>query len=246
MLNTEYLGFLLDGPSVTSQNIYLRKAINSAIDKDKMLKYLRNNIGIAANNGFIPKGLPSFSDNLVYDEYNKNKALDYLEKAGFPNGVGLEPIILNTTSSYLDLCEFIQFELKKIGIELEIEVNPVSTHREMVATSKLDFFRGSWMADYPDAENYLSLFYSGNFCPDGPNYTHFYNEEFDKLYEKSIKEKNIEKRIDMYQRLDWLIMQNMAIIPLYYDQIIRFTHKNISGFKSNAQNNLNLIYLNKK
>lgn len=245
-LNTEYLGFLLDGTSVTSENIYLRKAINSAIDKDKMLKYLRNNIGIAANNGFLPKGLPSFSDNLVYDEYNKNKALDYLEKAGLPNGVGLEPIILNTTSSYLDLCVFIQFELKKIGIELEIEVNPVSTHREMVATSKLDFFRGSWIADYPDAENYLSLFYSGNFCPDGPNYTHFYNEEFDKLYENSIKEKNIDKRIDMYQRLDGIIMQNMAIIPLYYDQIVRFTHKNISGFKSNAQNNLNLLYLNKK
>ena len=136
--------------------------------------------------------------------------------------------------------------MKKIGIELDIEVNPPSTHRQMVATSKLDFFRGSWMADYPDAENYLSLFYSGNFCPDGPNYTHFHNEEFDILYEKSVKETNLEKRIEMYQKLDEIIMRNMAIIPLYYDQIIRFTHKNISGFKSNAQNNLNLIYLNKK
>ena len=242
-LNTEYLGFLLDGTSEVSENIYLRKAINSAIDKDKMLKYLRNNIGTAANNGFIPKGLPSFSDTLIYDEYNKNKALDYLEKAGFPNGEGLEPVILNTTSSYLDLCEFIQSEVNKIGIDLKIEVNPPSTHRQMVATSKLDFFRGSWMADYPDAENYLSLFYSGNFCPDGPNYTHFHNEKFDILYEQSVKESNIEKRIDMYQKLDGIIMQNMPIIPLYYDQIIRFTNKNISGFTSNAQNSLNLIYV---
>ena len=242
-LNTEYLGFLLDGTSEVSENIYLRKAINSAIDKDKMLKYLRNNIGTAANNGFIPKGLPSFSDTLIYDEYNINKALDYLEKAGFPNGEGLELVILNTTSSYVDLCEFIQSEVKKIGIELKIEVNPPSTHRQMVATSKLDFFRGSWMADYPDAENYLSLFYSGNFCPDGPNYTHFHNEEFDILYEQSVKETNLEKRIDMYQKLDGIIMKNMAIIPLYYDQIIRFTNKNISGFTSNAQNNLNLIYV---
>ena len=168
-----------------------------------------------------------------------------INSAGFPNGEGLEPIILNTTSSYLDLCEFIQSEVKKIGIELKIEVNPPSTHRQMVATSKLDFFRGSWMADYPDAENYLSLFYSSNFCPDGPNYTHFHNEEFDILYEKSVKETNIEKRIDMYQKLDGIIMQNMVIIPLYYDQIIRFTNKNISGFTSNALNSLNLIYLKK-
>ena len=99
------------------------------------------------------------------------------------------------------------------------------------------------MADYPDAENYLSLFYSDNFCPDGPNYTHFYNEEFDILYEQSVKETNLEKRIDMYQKLDGIIMKNMAIIPLYYDQIIRFTNKNISGFTSNAQNSLNLIYV---
>ena len=96
---------------------------------------------------------------------------------GFPNGKGLSPIVLNTTSSYLDLCEFVQSELKKIGIDLKIEVNPPSTHSKMMATSKLNFFRGSWMADYPDAENYLSLFYSKNFCPEGPNYTHFYNEE---------------------------------------------------------------------
>ena len=85
-------------------------------------------------------------------------------------------IILSTTSSYLDLCEYIQNQLQDIGLKVRVEVSPASTHRQMVATSKLNFFRGSWIADYPDAENYLSLFYSKNFCPNGPNYTHFKNE----------------------------------------------------------------------
>tara|TARA_B110000495_G_C22531431_1_gene323192 strand:- start:228 stop:578 length:351 start_codon:yes stop_codon:yes gene_type:complete len=110
----------------------------------------------------------------------------------------------------------------------------------MVATSKLDFFRASWIADYPDAENYLSLFYSKNFCPDGPNYTHFKSEEFDKLYEKSITESDIKKRTKMYQELDQIIMNNAVIIPLYYDQVLRFSHKNIKGFSANAQNLLDL------
>ena len=64
---------------------------------------------------------------------------------GFPEGKGLGQVILNTTSSYLDLCEYIQSELKKIGIELKIDVNTPSSHRQMVATSKLNFFRGGWI-----------------------------------------------------------------------------------------------------
>jgi len=242
-LNTEYLGFLMDGNTELSQNVHLRKAINFAINKSKMLKYLRNNIGVPATNGFVPLGMSSFSDSVIGYTYNLEKANNQLEKAGFPNGEGLDPIVLNTTSSYLDLCEFIQSELKKIGIDLQIEVNPPSTHREMVATSKLIFFRASWIADYPDAENYLSLFYSKNFCPNGPNYTHFYNEEYDDLYEKSIVETDVEKRSIMYQKLDKIIIENAVIVPLYYDQVLRFTHKNISGFNFNAQNGLDLTKL---
>jgi peptide/nickel transport system substrate-binding protein len=110
----------------------------------------------------------------------------------------------------------------------------------MVATSKLSFFRGSWIADYPDAENYLSLFYSDNFSPNGPNYTHFKSEEFDNLYEEAIKETDSELRSEMYQELDRLIIKNSVVIPLYYDQVVRFYHINISDFYSNAQNSLNL------
>ena len=239
-LNTEYLAFLMDGNSVLSGNKDLRKAINYAIDKKRMLKFLRNNIGVAAENGFVPKGMSSFSDSVKGYSFDKELSQKHLELAGYPNGDGLSPIVLNTTSSYLDLCEFIQSELKKIGVELVIEVNPSSTHRQMVATSKLNFFRASWIADYPDAQNYLSLFYSKDNWNKGLNKTHFQNEEFDMLYEKSIVESDFEKRTKMYQDLDQIIMNNAVIIPLYYDQTLRFSHKHIKGFSTNAQNTLEL------
>jgi peptide/nickel transport system substrate-binding protein len=140
----------------------------------------------------------------------------------------------------LDLCEYIQNQLGEIGLNVKIDVNPPSTHRQMVATSKLNFFRGSWIADYPDAENYLSLFYSNNFCPNGPNYTHFKNEEFDKLYEQSLSETDNKSRIVLYQKMDKIIIDNAVVVPLYYDRVLRFTNKNITGFKSNAMNLLDL------
>ena len=121
-----------------------------------------------------------------------------------------------------------------------IEVNPPSTHREMVATSKLTFFRGSWIADYPDAENYFSLFYSKNFSPNGPNYTHFNSNIFDDLYELALLEKNLNERIKLYHKMDQLLIDNAVIVPLYYDRVLRFSHNNLKYFESNPMNLLNL------
>ena len=236
-LNTEYLGFLMETPLP----LKIRQAINYGFDRVKMLKYLRNNIGTPANQGFIPLGLPSFSKKLNGYSYNLKRARQLVIEAKSENAFDTDKeIILSTTSSYLDLCEYIQNQLQDIGLKVRVEVSPASTHRQMVATSKLNFFRGSWIADYPDAENYLSLFYSKNFCPNGPNYTHFKNQEFDLLYEKALSETNIETRHAYYQQMDSLIIESAVIVPLYYDRVLRFTNKNISGFESNAMNLLDL------
>jgi len=113
---------------------------------------------------------------------------------------------------------------------------PPSTLRQLKSSGELDAFRGSWIADYPDAENYLSLFYSKNFTPNGPNYTHYKNATFDSLYEHSLSITDIDTRKKMYQTMDSLIIDQAPIIPLYYDEVVRFTQKNISGFNPNAQN----------
>ena len=232
-LNTEYLGFLMED----ALPLKIRQAINYGFDRVKMLKYLRNNIGTPALQGFVPKGLPSFSENLKGYNYNPEKAKQLIAESNFDLNT---EIILSTTSSYLDLCEYIQHALAEIGVKVRVEVSPPSTHRQMVATSKLTFFRGSWIADYADAENYLALFYSKNFCPDGPNYTHFTNTEFDNLYEKASQETNDSMRYELYIEMDELIIQEAAIVPLYYDRVLRFTQPNISGFNSNAMNLLDL------
>ncbi|MBC8464120.1 MAG: ABC transporter substrate-binding protein, partial [Bacteroidetes bacterium] len=237
-LNTEYLGFLMDENNLTiTQQKAIRKAINYGFDRVKMMTYLRNNIGIPALKGFVPKGLPSFTEGLEGYDYNPERAKQLLETANIPKGV---EVVLSTTSSYLDICEYIQNQLEEIGLTIRVEVNPPSTHRQMVATSKLNFFRGSWIADYADAENYLALFYSKNFCPNGPNYTHFSNADYDALYELAIQETNDSIRYVLYQKMDQIILDEAAIVPLYYDQVLRFVQPNISGFESNGMNMLNL------
>jgi len=245
-LNTEYLGFLVDDnlPLVKQSPLRdkrIRQAINYGFDRKKMMLYLRNNIGIPALSGFIPSGMPSFNLDIVKGyNYNPDKARQLLAEAGYPNGEGLPPITLSTNASYLDLCQYMQSELEGIGIKLKIDVSPPGTLREMIARSEVNFFRGSWIADYPDAENYLSLFYSKNFAPAGPNYTHFKNAAFDKLYEQSLNELNDSIRFQLYQQMDSIVLDNAPAVVLYYDEVLRFTQKNISGLGNNPLNLLSL------
>ena len=239
-LNTEYLGFLMDNDESPTNDKRIRQAINYGFDRRKMMKYLRNNVGVPGCNGFIPKGLPGFDTSKIYYEYNPQKALCLLAEAGYPNGKGLPTIKLSTTATYLDLCKYIQQQLSIIGINIDVDVNPPGALREQIAQSKSNWFRGSWIADYPDAENYLSLFFSGNFCPQGPNYTHYKNNEFDELYIQAKATTNDSIRYKLYGEMDKLIMDEVPVVVLYYDQILHFTHKNIIGIQSNAMNSLNL------
>lgn len=244
-LNTEYLGFLTDtsNPLVKNSPLALkevRRAIQYGFDREKMMKYLRNNIGTPALQGFIPKGLPSFSEKLQPYFYSPDSSRALLQRAGFANGKGLPEISLMTTSDYLDLCEYIQHELETVGIKLKIEVSTGASFRDMVANGKLVFFRGSWIADYPDAENYLALFYSKNFSPAGPNYFRYSNARFDQLYEESLNCHDFSKRSLLYRSMDSLIMADAVVIPLYYDQVVRFVASNLEGLGNNALNLLNL------
>ena len=250
-LKTDYLGILVDENSdIVKDNPLsikeIRKAINYGIDRKKMIRYLRNNIGIPANNGIIPYGLPSYDQSKVNGyKYNPDKAKELLANAGFSNS-NQPQITINTSSDYLDMCEFIQHQLSEIGIDVKIDVKPAVTLRELVAKSKLNVFRKNWLADYPDAENYLALFYSKNFSPIGPNYCHFSHEEFDMLYERSQKETNDSIRYLYYHQMDSIIIEEAPIVPLYYDQVIRLVHNNISGLNKNPMNLLNLKKVKKE
>lgn len=241
-LNTEYLGFMLD-PSLEKhpyQQKALRKAINYGFDRSEMIKYLRNNLGTPAYNGFLPKGLPAFDKDFEMYRYNPDSARKYLAQSGYPNGKGLPPVTLTTTADYVDICEYIQHELAGIGIPVQIEISNGATFREMVAHSKIPFFRGSWIADYPDAENYLSLFYSKNFSPSGPNTTHYKNAAYDALYEKALLETDDAKRNEIYKKMNRILTDDAPIVPLFYDMVVRICPADIRNFSGNAMNILRL------
>lgn len=245
-LNTEYLGFQLEENSKGFRNnalsdVKVRQAVNYCFDREKMVLYMRNNMATAGIFGFVPPFMPGFDERVSYGYYyDPEKASQLLREAGYADGKGLEPITLSTTSNYLDLCQYIQHEAAKVGIKIMIDVTPSATLREMNAKGDAQFFRASWIADYPDAENYLSLFYSKNFAPEGPNYTRFSNKDFDRLFEKAVQTTNDSLRYVLYKQLDSIAVVNAPVVILYYDKVVRFLSREVHGISSNPMNLLSL------
>ena len=237
-LNTEYMGFRLDGADKAVKDKRIRQALNYGFDRAKMILFLRNGMGTAATSGMIPTGLPGFGAK-GYD-YNPAKARELVADYKKQTGDNNPPLQMSTSASYLDIAEYLQREWQKIGLNVAVDVNPPSTLTQSVSNGKVGFFKASWIADYPDAENYLSLFYSKNFSPGGPNYTHFKNAVFDKLYDAAFLETDDKKRLELYKKMDALVMEEAPAIPLFYDKASRFTRSNVTGLGINP---LNLLVL---
>ncbi|MDG5492132.1 ABC transporter substrate-binding protein [Psychroserpens sp. SPM9] len=238
-LNTEYLAYFMDSEIPEIQSQTLRQAINYGFDRQKMMTYLRNGIGIPAHGGFIPKGLPGYDASIGFS-FQPEKAKQLVAQFKKDSGITNPEITITTTSNYLSFCEYIQRELQKIGIIVNVDVVPAATLKDAKANGKLDLFRASWVADYPDAENYLSLYYSKNFAPNGPNYTHFKNDQFDAWYEDAFTITDTKQREQLYTKMDSLVMSNTPVIPLFYDEVVRFTRKNVSGLGINPINLMDL------
>ncbi len=243
-LNTEYLGILVDEENELLKNSPLkiraiRQAINCAINRKKLAMYMRNSIGTAAEAGFVPSGLPSKNAEMVKGyAYDPAKAQRLLKSAGFENGSGLAAIKLLTIPIYADIGSFVAKQLEEIGMNVQVEVIQKSVLLEQTAKSKALFFRGSWIADYPDAENYMAMFYSKNPAP--PNYTRYKNPAFDVLYETALLETNDSLRYALYRQMDQMVIDDAPVVPLWYDQAIHLVNKNVKNFLPNALNLLEL------
>ncbi len=252
-LKTDYLGIRLpdidgEGDEVGALFDYrVRKAMDLALDKVQMVRYIKNNTAIPALRGFVPPSC--FLDAGIDAErsvFDLDSAAALLVAAGYPGGEGVGTVTLSTTADYVELCEYVQHQLGKLGLDVKVDVLPTSMHRSSVSAGDIPFFRKSWIADYSDPENFLSLFVTDNAAPKGANYTHFTNEEFDRLASLSLQEVNPSRRDSLYHEMNAIIQDQAPVIPLFYDMVMRFVSKDIKGLRGNSMNHLDLRYVKKK
>ncbi len=242
-LNTEYIGILADTnleivKNSPLKNLSFRKALNYAIDRRKMTRYLLKNVGQPAEFGMVPTGLwPAGVERPLGYSYDEKKAQELFEQAKKELNVSEFSVIsIAATNKSIDILKFVQHEWSRYGVKAEIALNQWAALREMVANSRVNLFRASWVADYPDAENYFILFGSEFFSPNGPNYTHFNSDAYDSLLKNINFAASNDEKFVSYRQMDSIVIANASVIPLFYDDVVRFLQTDIENFTPNSMN----------
>jgi ABC-type transport system substrate-binding protein len=254
-LNTEYLGFQLDSANLIGEqaiqgralrDMRVRQALNYALNKPEMLTYLLNRVGHAGTSGFVPTALPSFSEKEVPGyTYQPQKARQLLRAAGYGPQRPLK-LRLSTVLERKEIGEYLQKQWANVGVQVQIDINQSAAQQDLVDNGRVAFFAKSWLGDYPDAENYLALFYSPNFSPAGPDKTHFKSAAYDKLYDEARRTQDAAKRTALYQAMDRIVVEECPVISLYYDEVVRLTQNNVRGLTPNPMNQLLLERVRKE
>lgn len=216
LLDFIYRGFNMADPVVGKGESakYLRQAIAAALDTGEINRSFYNSAAILYD-GPIPPGLAGHSPGVIspYRGPDLDKARELLARAGYPGGEGL-PVINYETSrggNSAEQSEMYARQLAAIGIELETNINSFPELQEKIKGRKAQIFGLAWGADYPDAENFLQLFYGPNETP-GSNNFNYKNPEFDRLYDQIRTMEPGPERAAVYERMRDILIEDAPAI----------------------------------
>ncbi len=253
-MSVEYYGFMFDSSSPGGKgspfigNRYLRQAINYAIDREAIVRYVLRGQAIPASHGPIPPGIPGYSGVQGYT-FDRDLAARLLDSAGYPGGQGLPEIKLQISESerVSAVAQAIQEQLNTLGIRIRVAQVSPAQNRSMAAEGKLPFWRANWMADYPDAENFIALFYSTYASPSGSNTTRFSNPRVDSLYRAALTPGiSADERATIYGEAEKVIIHEAPWVLIYHSTIQRLTQPTIKGYTVDPLDRLVLTHVQKR
>ena len=256
-LKTDYIGLLMDSASCASLGLSpidarVRRAMSLALDRRLLVQELRAG-GASVARGFVPHGMPGFTA----DERPVHPHLRHDPEAArallVEVGIGTEPPLtrrsvgtLGTKPATAELAAALQHAWSEYGLDLDIDVAPSGIDAERVARSEVPLFRKSWLADYPDAENFLGLFDSVRWTPGGPNYTRHADQRVDSLLHAASLLPTGEERLALLREAERLVLDAMPVIPLWHDDVLHLVSTAWSGWRVTPNNRLDLRHVERR
>ncbi len=253
-LNTCFYGFNIQANPVFAKK-EVRQAFNFAIDRKKIADFTIQGEGTAADYGMVPytEGFEKAGydyKSLVGYSFDPAKAKELLKQAGYPDGKGFPEVLLEINSGGGDrnilVAEVVQKMLKEhLNVNVNINTVPFAEHVDNVQSGKSDFFRYAWVADYPDPETFLTLFYGGHVPASlqDKSYINFFrykSTKFDSLFNAARVEPDKTKRFGLLAKAEQVALEDAPYMPIFYDENFRLEQKNVRNLPENPLNFMNL------
>jgi oligopeptide transport system substrate-binding protein len=213
-------------------NVLVRRALNLAIDKKKIVEEVTQGGQLPAT-AFVPPGMTGYTAPRG-TPFNKEEAQRLMKEAGYPNGRGLPKIeiLFNNQDAHKAIAEVIQHDWQEtLGVESELR--PLEWGSFLESLHRMDYqtARSGWVADYSDPNTFLDMFVTGG----ENNETGWGNKEYDRLIQEAGQEADMKKRMEVFRRAEEILIDEAPILPIYSYVSINLVRPYVKGFHPNVQ-----------
>lgn len=234
-LEVFYIGLNMDDP-VLGNNKKLRQALNCAFDSERWVRFFNNRTILC--DGPVPPGVAGRLETPFAYSFDLDKAKQLLVEAGYPDGIDPSTgkrLVLNldmgrTSQEIRESTDLLLSFYNKVGISLHPHFHNWPVFLKRISNRQSQMFRIGWIGDYPDAENFLQLFYSRNVSP-GPNRANYSNPEVDRLYEKAILTADETERNRLWRKLQEIVREDCPWMFMHYRKTYTLINDRVFGYK---------------
>lgn len=226
------------------KDVRTRRAFDMAIDREDLINNTMKGEGYPVLNGFVPNSDFFPASRVKGNKFNPEMARKLLAESGF-TPENFPTLILYVSDKQNgdrhQLALGVARQLKaNLGVTIQVKLVDLDIRNQYASNGKAAMWVTGWVADYPDGENFLSLFYGNNIDENSKfiNPFKYKSKKFDSLFEQANKELNPKKRTDLLVACDQELTNDAAVLPLSNDDFITMINSRVRNFETNSLENL--------
>jgi len=213
----------------------VREALNLAVRRDVLAKQIMAGTFLPAY-AFVPPGVShyqrqpaSFKDMSMDERMAKAKKL--MQEAGYGPDHPLHLTLrYNTSDEHKKIAIAVAAMWKPLGVDVQMQQSEATVHYQAIQNGDFNVARAAWIADYNDAENFLTLLHSGV----GNNYGAYSNPEYDKLMDQAAQTQDPDAREKLLEQAEQTAMDDNAVAPLLFYVTRNLVNPKLEGWEDNA------------
>ena len=233
-LEVAYIGINMEDP-VLGPNRALRQALNCAFDSAAWVRFFNHRTVVC--DGPVPPGTDGRLETPFPYAYDPARARALLREAGYPDGMDprtgkrleLTVDLGRTSQDVRESTELLVSFFARVGISLKAQYHNWPTFLRRVSGRQSQMFRIGWVGDYPDAENFLQLFYGRNVSP-GPNRCNYVNPRFDQVYEAACAAPDEAARNRLWAEAQDLVREDCTWVFLHFQKVYSLCQSRVRNY----------------
>jgi oligopeptide transport system substrate-binding protein len=228
--------YVINSTKPPFDNANVRKALSMAVNREVIGPQILGTGELPAYS-WVPPGMSGYDNPVTVDWKDMPYADKVTEAKKLLAAAGITPdkplkaqLRYNTNDNHKRIAVAIASMWKPLGIEIELYNTETKVHYDEMQRGLVEIGRAGWLADYNDADNFLSLLKTGI----EHNYGKWSNAEYDKLITDGNKETDQAKRSELFHKAEKIALDDSAAIPIYYYLSENIVSPKIKGFEDNA------------